>query len=636
MCGIAGSFPWDAQQPADLPALRRAAARMARRGPDADGFFEARGVGFAHRRLSVIDLSGGAQPMVDRATGVALTYNGEIYNFRELRETLQLRGHVFVSHGDTEVLLRAYLEWGSGCLERLVGIYAFAIYDPRNELLLLARDRAGAKPLYYSRTPQGLVFASTVAALQAFDGVGTQPDPEALLHYLTTIRTTLGRQTLLKDVQILEPGSCLVASRNPRGVICLPYWEFPIIRDEDKAAPPMHEAAETVRELVNRAVQEQMVSDVPLGGFLSGGIDSTVIASIAVRHGRFGAYSVGYGDHGCNEWPYVRLAAQALEMPCKEIHLEADSFVQTWSFLIGEKGLPLSTPNEVPIYHLAQALKQEYTVALSGEGADELFGGYVIPYFSAYDFDRARRAPPGPEELPGRVDRAMMRLYQQPHLPDHVTHHFLLNSWIGSALQSAVLHPELLAHTGAVQGHYQSLMNRLAGCSTFDKHLHLHARINLEGLLNRVDSSTMAASVETRVPFTDHRLAEYLFGLPDRYKMIWRDAVAQQQGRLMNAAEIDQRGLVESKVLLRRAFEAQIPAEILARRKVSFPVPFREWLGGPLSAFAAEVLAGSQLVEQVVQPAALRAVLEAPESPAAGMLLWPLVNLALWERSCLR
>ncbi len=635
MCGIAGCFNWDSQAPADSTALRRAAERMVLRGPDAGGFYEKPGVGFAHRRMSVIDLAGGQQPMVDRASGVALTYNGEIYNFRELRETLCQRGHRFETQCDTEVLLRAYLEWGSACLGWLVGIYAFGIVDPRDETLLLARDRVGAKPLVYARTSQGIVFASTVAALRAFDEIGTELDSEAVLHYFTTIRTTFGRQTLLKDIQTLEPGNCLVAIRNPRSAVCLPYWEFPIVSEGDKHTPLMDEAVNTVHDMVSRAVKEQMVSDVPLGGFLSGGIDSTVIASIATRHGTFGAYSVGYGEHGCNEWPYVRLAAQAFDMSCKEIHLDASSFVQTWKLLIRQKGLPLSTPNEIPIYHLARALKQDYTVALSGEGADELFGGYVIPYFSATDFDRARRTPLRTDDLPNRVDRAMMRFYQQPHLPNHVEHHFLLNSWIGSALQSTVLHPELLERTGAVHAHYESLMNRFAGCSTLDKHMHLHARINLEGLLNRVDSSTMAASVETRVPFTDHRLAEYLFGLPDSCKMIWRDAVAQQQGRLMNVAEIDQRNLVESKVLLRRAFKGKIPAEIMARKKVSFPVPFREWLGGSLRAFAQETLLDSRLIEQTVRPEALRAVLDAPESPAAGMLLWPLVNLALWEKECL-
>lgn len=631
MCGIAGFFNWNRAANSKAQTVQRALDRMVLRGPDGDGLHVSNGVAFAHRRLAVIDLAGGAQPLVDAETGVCLTYNGEIYNFKELRTELRQRGHSFQTHCDTEVLLRAYLEWGESCLDHLVGIFAFGIYDPRTEKLFLARDRAGAKPLYIALLPDGIAFASTVAALRAFPEVSGRVDSAAMVHYLTTIRTTLGTQTLLEDVQTIEAGCFLLADRNRKLPSMHRYWEFPVVPDAEKPRPLMEEAVEAVRLMVERAVCEQMNSDVPLGGFLSGGIDSTVIASIATRHGDFNAYSVGYGAQGYNEWPYVSKAADHYQMRCEKLQLDPNDFVDTWRFLMREKGLPLSTPNEVPIYHLAKALKQEYTVALSGEGADEVFGGYIMPYFSAYDFDRARRAPIGEGELPSRVDRAMMRFYQQPNLPDHVDHHFLLNSWISPRLHGSLLLPETAAGFDEVAYFYRSLFSRFEGCSTLDKHMHLHARINLEGLLNRVDSSTMAASVEGRVPFTDHRLAEYLCCMPDDYKMGWRDAVAAQQGRIMNVAEIDQRGLVESKILLRRAFFGDVPAEIMTRRKVSFPVPFREWLGGPLREFAGELLHASELISSHFQPAALEALLEQAENPSAGLMLWPLVNLAMWE-----
>ncbi len=633
MCGIAGFFHWDREAPAQSRSLRHASAQMKLRGPDAGGLYEQNGVGFAHRRLAVIDLSGGSQPMVDRETGVCLVYNGELYNFRALRSELVALGHAFETQCDTEVLLRAYLQWGGACLERLIGIYAFGIYDPRSEELILARDRVGAKPLYFAEMPEGLAFASSVAALRCFEGVGSEVDHDALLHYFSSIRTTMGGRTLLADVSTLEPGTALTASRTHRASRLFRYWEFPIIAPDQKSRPPLSEAVETVREMVTRAVSEQMVSDVPLGGFLSGGIDSAVIASLASRQGEYGAYNVGYAEHGCNEWPYVRMAAEFSGISCREIQLNSDSFVDTWIFLLQEKGLPLSTPNEVPIYHLAHALKEKYTVALSGEGADEVFGGYVTPYFSAYDFDRAPRRP---SAVPGPVERSMSRLYGQGHLSDHVEHHFLLNAWMPPQLLPGVLQPELVKHFAGVQAFYRDLFDRFDGCSTLDKHMHLHARINLEGLLNRVDSSTMAASVETRVPYTDHRIAEYLYGLPDSYRMAWHSEAARIQGQTMNVAEIDQCGLVESKKLLRRAFEQEVPKDILTRRKVSFPVPFREWLGGALHEFAADTLASSPLIREIVQPSALSAIINGAENPAASMQLWPLVNLALWEENALQ
>ncbi|MDF7800897.1 asparagine synthase (glutamine-hydrolyzing) [Pontiellaceae bacterium B1224] len=633
MCGIAGFFSWDSAAPVPSRALRRAGKRMVLRGPDADGFYEQNGVGFTHRRLTVIDLAGGWQPMVDRTSGVCLTYNGEIYNFKALRTELTALGHIFETQCDTEVLLHAYLQWGRACLDRFVGIFSFGIYDPREELLFLARDRMGAKPLYYALTDDGVAFASTVAALRSFDGVGRAVDSEALLHYFSSIRTTMGSRTLLRDVQTLEPGTALVARRSHRAVECVRYWEFPIVPESEKQAPPLAEAVETVRALVEDAVTGQLVSDVPLGGFLSGGIDSSVIASLAAKHGEYGAYNVGYGEHGCNEWPFVRLAAQFAEIQCREIQLSSDGFVDAWTFLMKEKGLPLSTPNEIPILHLARALRQDYTVALSGEGADEVFGGYVTPYFSAYDFDRARRMPP---DAPGALERALLRLYGQDCLPGHVEHHFLLNSWMDPRTQQVLLQPDLAEHLPAVWDFYQGLFDRFEGCSTLDKHMHLHARINLEGLLNRVDSSTMSASVEARVPFTDHRLADYMYRLPDEYRMAWRDETARQQGRIMNVAEIDQRNLVESKLLLRRAFSAVVPPEIMNRRKVSFPVPFREWLGGSLRDFAADTLSSSELVAEVVQRPVLIELIDGADDPAYAMQLWPLVNLALWDEHCLR
>jgi asparagine synthase (glutamine-hydrolysing) len=631
MCGIAGFFGAERRAAVPVDALRLAGERMQLRGPDAAGEWMAEGVGFVHRRLTVIDLAGGWQPMVDAATGVALTYNGEIYNFKVLRRELEGRGHRFLTQSDTEVLLRGWLEWGRRCLDRLVGIFAFAIYDPRVDILFLARDRMGAKPLYFAETASGVQFASTVAALLAFDEVTTEIDEVALLHYFKTIRTTLGAQTLLRDVATLEPGCCLIAQRG-EPVHVQRYWDFPVIPADEKRVVSLEESIETVRAMVEESIQEQMVSDVPLGGFLSGGIDSCVIAAVASRRGVFGAYNVGYEEHACNEWPYVRMAAEHFGVSCREIPLMQAGYADTWQFLLREKGLPLSTPNEVPIYHLAHALRQDYTVALSGEGADELFGGYVTPYFSAYDYDRARRVPLEEGDLPNRTDRAMMRLYQQAHLGSHVEHHFLQNSWIAPNLLPVVVQESLFRQERAVELHYEGLYRQFEGCTTFDKYMHLHARINLEGLLNRVDSSTMAASVEGRVPFTDHRLAEYLFAQPDAHRMNWMDDFSRTQGRVMNVAEIDNRQYVESKILLRRAFSDQIPRPILERKKVSFPVPFREWLGGTMKPFAAEMIQGSALVERYVNPEVLELILNGQENALHGMLLWPIVNLAMWER----
>ncbi len=640
MCGIIGSFDLLDRRPPPVTAVRAGLARMALRGPDGEGLFEVPGLALGHRRLAIIDLHSGQQPLVDGATGAVISFNGEIYNYRELREELSRAGRTFLTHSDTEVLLQAYLEWGVKCVDRLSGMYAFAIYEPRTDRIFLARDPLGVKPLFYSVREGRLLFASSMAALLCLPGLEPEMDLAAVSHYLTTMRTTLGRQSLIAHVQALLPGEFLMAPRGSLDVRPERYWDFPVIAPADKETPGLEIAAERTRELMTRSVREQLVSDVPLGGFLSGGLDSSIIASLAcnLSGGNFNAYSVGYDLDGYNEWPFVRQATAYYNMNCQEVHLDPANYAATWQFLIEQKGLPISTPNEIPIYHLAQALRKDFTVALSGEGADEVFGGYVMPYFSAYDFDRARHEELGPGVEMTAMDKAIRRLYMRPYLSCHVDQFFLLNSWVSFRQKQALLTGDslkLLDGDDAMCSFYEDLFGRFAGCSTFDKHLHVHARVNLEGLLFRVDSSTMAASVEGRVPFTDHRLVEYAFKLPDTYKMDWTSAAAARQGAELNVKEIDRENLVESKRLLRRAFASKVPVDILERRKMSFPVPVREWFGNLLLPFAREVLENSPLNGTLFQKETLRKMVETSMLPDVGMMLWPVVNLCLWHRTLL-
>ncbi len=638
MCGIIGAFNLDENPAAPERAVRAGMERMRRRGPDEEGFFAAPGVALGHRRLAIIDLKTGQQPFTDPATGAVMVFNGEIYNFQSVRRELEARGRRFRTASDTEVLLQAYLEWGTACLDRLAGMFAFAIYDPRDRALLLARDRLGVKPLFYAQRGARLYFASALSALFCFDEIARALDLEAASHYLTTLRTTLGARTLIQDVRALRPGECLAARRGVAAPEVRQYWDFPVRRPADKAQPGLAAAAERVRELLTQSVREQLISDVPLGGFLSGGLDSSVIAALAgqLTGGHFDAYSVGYDQEGYHEWPFVRAATRFHRMHCHEIHLRPEDYPADWQWLIEQNGLPLSTPNEVPIYHLARALKRDFTVALSGEGADEVFGGYVMPYFSAYDFDRARRAAPGPGEPLTPLDKALRRLYRRPYFLCLADHFFELNSWVPFARKQALLTAdawERLRGDEAVCSFYEDLFRRFEGCSTFDIYMHVHARVNLEGLLFREDSSTMAASVEARVPYTDHRVVEYLFSLPDTYKMDWTNPAAAARAGELNVQEVDRAGLVESKILLRRAFVANVPEDILRRRKMSFPVPVREWFGTLLKPVAAAALRESALVGPVIRPAAARQLIETADRPDSGMALWPVTNLCLWQQA---
>jgi asparagine synthase (glutamine-hydrolysing) len=605
---------------------------MQRRGPDGAGFFQSQGVCLGHRRLAILDPESGQQPWVDRSTGVTLVFNGELYNYKALRKELSDLGVQLETSCDTELLLQAYLYWGRACLARIDGMFAFAFYDPREQCCWLARDRLGVKPLYYHFAAGQLRFASSMKALFAFPEVERRVDVASVLHYLRTIRTSLGSRTLVDGVHSLEPGSALYWSWERGGEPDVSsYWQLPHCRSRLTAAEiSFEEASAETRRLLSAAVERQMLSDVPLGGFLSGGIDSSILSHLASSHAgsQFGTFSVGYDQEGFHEWRSIRENAKHHGLQNQEIRLHRADYLSDWSWLIGEKGLPLSTPNEVPIYRLAEAFGSQYKVALSGEGADEVFGGYLLPTFTAFDWDRMSNGV-------GAIDpECFQAAYGSDASGSRQEHFFRMNSWIPKDRVSCLLYlpDRALDREDPVDAYYAKLFREYADDSTFSAYLKVHARVNLEGLLSRLDSSTMAASVEGRVPFTDHTLVEWLFRLPDRYKMDLQAGLRAQDVRRKSVYDLEREGLIESKRLLRNAFAGCVPARILKQRKVSFPVPFFDMFELEWRALYRSMLQSSCGPAQLLR-AEVRAALASQDSVDA-MLAWPLVNLFLWQQEC--
>lgn len=634
MCGIIGEFDFGTTNQIDTAGLKEGMQRMRNRGPDDSGLHQENGLILGHQRLAVIDIQGGHQPSIDKKSRTVLVFNGEIYNFRSVRKQLDAEGIQFATQSDTEVLHQALIQWGPKALNRIEGMFAFALYSPRESSLWLARDPLGIKPLYYAIKNQHLYFASSCSALLAFDAITPAADPIGLSHYLSTIRTSQHNHTLFADIHSLLPGQHLKISRQRPHAEPQTYWQLPITSSNNSLSLSLQEACLEIRSRIHDTISEQLISDVPLGGFLSGGLDSTILAIEASRQtrGHYHAYSVGYPRNGFNEWEHVQTAAAHLNMQCRCIELDEKDYPTTWQHLISQKGLPISTPNEIGIYHLANALKQDYTVALSGEGADEIFGGYTIPQFSAFDFDRApRRSTPQHPLAP-----ALQRLYGCDYIPSRLEHYFMLNSWIPFARKTQMLQPDFwhqtLRQDQALLNHYASIFDRLTECSTFNAYMHIHAGINLEGLLSRVDTSTMAASVEARVPFTDRRIAEFCFQCPDSFKIDFRSPAARQSADTMNITEIIHHNLIDSKRLLRQAYANDTPPSILQRPKVSFAVPFLQSMPEWINQLSPDLLKQSQLIRQIIQPDFRDNLLSQVNTPEAAMTLWPLVNIALWEQ----
>lgn len=631
MCGIIGWISKDANREAPVAAIKNGMTVMKERGPDGSGYNILPGAAFGHRRLAVIDPAGSPQPFVDQTSGMLLVFNGEIYNFRRLRTILREKGHHFTTAGDTEVLLHAYIEWGEECLRQIDGMFAFAVFDPQKRRLFTARDPLGIKPLFYCFNEKFFCFASTIPALRCLPESGGEINFNAVSHYLTTIRTSLGRETLINGIYTQLPGESITVEANG-SITRKCYWQPPVMAAAAKHILPLEEAVQRTRGAVDSSINNQLISDVPLGGFLSGGLDSTILAAVASEaiDEKFLAFGVGYNTKGYNEWKYIKEAAHKFNLNCRIAALNEEMFLPSWRHLVRSKGLPVSTPNEIAIFHLARAVKEHFTVALSGEGADELFGGYIIPMLGALDYDRANQTDHA-------FNTALKRAYGRDFFKNRTDHFLTLNSWMPQSAKAALLSPAVwqsLKNDHNMISFYNRLFDNFKECTTFDAYMHVHTRINLEGLLLRMDSSTMAASVEARVPFATPQLADFLFSLPDYYKINWKDNAAAEAGRNLTAATINQKQIVESKLLLRRAYAHKIPRSVLQRPKVSFAVPFREWLSRGTRCPLLTVLDECPQLQQLFDPKAINKLKAQPDHPLTPMILWPALNLALWMQEC--
>ena len=628
MCGILGIVA----EPGEAVGLNRnelIAMRdvMTSRGPDAAGLFERRNMAFGHRRLCIRDLEGGSQPWISEDGQCVLVYNGEIYNDDALRQELTSRGHRFRSTSDTEVVLEAYREWGEDCPRHLNGMFAFGIYDFRDDSLLLVRDRFGIKPLFLTEAAGQLIFASSPAALLKHPNVSRRPCWPAISHYLTTFRLTLGRATMFDGIRQLLPGEILSVHDGKQRI--RRYWDYPTATENN---PNYGDAVGQLRGLLERAVRDRLVSDVPVGMFLSGGVDSNTIACLVgnALPGRPAA-RCGGGDNSPDFEPARRCAEQT-GFDFDEVRVGPQEYWRCWQEMLAACEMPLSTPTDVILYRLAAEMKKSVGVVLGGEGADELLCGYAVSAWAGHDFDMARQLAEG--IWPGRTNRArrcresLRAQYGRVRFDSPVDHYFSLNSLIPTAAKPRLFQPAVWRQTEEdrpMWNHYRTLLDDQPQISTTDRYARLLHRVNLEGLLSRLDNATMLAGLEARVPYTDHRLVEAMWTLPRRFRI---DVAPEEPEPYLASAALERRGTLRSKRVLRSVAETLMPPERAHRPKASFPTPVADWLSGPWADQVGGILLGSEFGRQVFRPAALDEL--ADHIPQAGMWLWPLVNLLTW------
>lgn len=592
MCGFIGIATASGVRPSvDERALCALRDTMTHRGPDDDGFWQGDRVMLGHRRLIVVDTTDhGHQPMHSGPPERRFTivYNGELYNDDELRADLRAHGVTFGSTCDTETLLEAFARWGEEAFERARGMFACAIYDHARRTLTLARDPLGIKPLYYAFTGDEFVFASEAHAVAAHPKIGKRPDWAMVSAYTTTIRTVLGDRTLYHGVRALRAGQvlrCDLAGDTP---------ELALVETQEgsggEGAPAL------VREAIGDSVRVHLRADVPVCALLSGGLDSTITVALAQRHHTaLRTYAAGEDQGDGADLSHARRVAETLGTRHAEAIVDRGLFTASWPEMVRAQGMPLSTPNEVAIHAVASRLREDgCVVTLSGEGADELFGGYAQPLGNVVHYLKGETEA----STPGAFELAS-------------------NAWAPVEAKGQLFRDEawaMVEQDAWLRAFYDEEFERCAaGARTGDTlaermqpHLRFLRRVNLLGLLQRLDSATMLASVEGRTPFADVRVMRLAESLP-------------------GACKYDPGGEppANTKMVLREAFSDLVPEHVMTRDKASFPLPFTRWMAGH-----EEAVRTSPLVRALYRPEAISLIASQPER--VWNLAWPAINLAHW------
>jgi asparagine synthase (glutamine-hydrolysing) len=627
MCGINGiAFSSRSRRTIDVRVLERMRDSLTHRGPDDAGLFVDGNVGLGHRRLSIVDVATGQQPMTVEDGRLHITYNGEIYNHTDFRAGLEAKGHLYHTHCDTEAILHLYEEHGARCVEHLRGMFAFAIWDQRKRELFIARDRLGIKPLYYVHTDDGsLYFASEIKALLEARAVRPEINFGALPDYLAN-HATSGEETLFCGVRRLLPGHTLLWRDGELKIE--KFWDVHFAPDEDEARRDVDYVDEW-RELFRESVRLRLMADVPLGMFLSGGIDSSAIAAMmsGMVSEPIKTFSVAFTEREANELEYARLVAQKFGTDHHEIVVSPQQFFAALPKLVWHEDEPLAHLASVPLYFVSRLAQEHVKVVLTGEGSDEMLGGYERYRKTIYNLalgaryeglttETMRRAVRQRiEKLPASslVRRKLTRTFLC--LPSDIESIYFDNFAVfPRAMQEKLLTPESKARAGMLDP-YREVRRYLAetdATNLLDKLLYADTKTYLHELLMKQDQMSMAASIESRVPFLDHKLVEFTARLPQRMKLHgWT-----------------------TKYILRRSMKGLLPEAILKRRKMGFPVPVGAWFRGEFRPVIDEYVLGERALSRgYFDPSFVRGLVERHQAGENHEeRLWALVNFEMWLR----
>ncbi len=627
MCGINGiALSTRSGRKLDREMLIRMRDVIKHRGPDDVGIFVDDRVGLGHRRLSIVDVAAGHQPMTNEDGSLQITYNGEIYNHADYRNELEDRGHVYTTHCDTETILHLYEEHGPRCVDYLRGMFAFAIWDARKKELFVARDRLGVKPLYFAHTDDGcFYFGSEIKTLFQTGAVTPELNFRVLPDYLAN-HATSGEETLYRGVRRLLPGHTLVWRDGE--IEINKYWDVSFVKTADERRSDKDFIAEWA-ELFRTSVRLRLMADVPLGMFLSGGIDSSAIAAMmsGMVDEPIKTFSVAFAEREANELEYARIVAEAYKTNHHEVVVSPEQFFEALPRLVWHEDEPLAHPSSVALYFVSLLASQHVKVVLTGEGSDELLAGYgryrktilnlsvgkLYRSFAPSILQTAVRS--GVSGLPtSKVRQKLLRSFLNV-TPDIESIYFDNFAVFPLAMQSGLLSGEAREQAGVLDPYagVRHALEETDARSLLDRLLYADIKTYLHELLMKQDQMSMATSIESRVPFLDHKLVEFTCSLPERLKL---------------------RGGT-TKYILREAMKGVLPEAILSRPKMGFPVPIGAWFRGAYKSVIDEyVLSERAVSRKIFNPEFVRDLVKRHQSGAENHdeRLWALVNFEIWQR----
>ena len=641
MCGIAGIISSEKDESISPNILQRMTDVLYHRGPDDSGFYFDKGVGLGHRRLSIIDLKYGQQPMSNEDGKIWITYNGEIYNFHPIRAELISLNHKFSTNCDTEVVIHAYEQWGIDCLKRFNGFFAFCIWDQNKQRAFLARDRLGIKPLYWALFDNKLLFSSEMPSIFQYPNFPRRACIDAISSYLT-FRQAVWNLNFIQDINKLLPGHYLIYENGEAKIN--KFWELPInINTVDHGEEYYLDG---VFEKLQQAIKMRMMSDVPLGAYLSGGLDSSILVAMMskVNNAPIKTFAIGYEEDQYNEGEYAQIVSNHCNTDHVQILLPRKDYLNLWPKLIRQRGIPLSIPHEVALYQMSMELKKHVTVVLSGEGADELFGGYGRVQRSPMDWEKICFAS---KFIKSPIAKGFNKLFPKNStinllsIDNHMNHFFHVYNWIPFEEKQGLFTAEAssqLHNDDKTINIFRELFNKTNHINPYDRVLHVFEKIHLGCLLDRLDMMSMAASVEARVPFVDHELVEFVTQIPFKYKIRWKSFLHKLWALFYSSFSASE-WLDINKYILRKIGSRLLPPEIFSRKKLGFPTPLDLWIKQGLMEQAREILLDPSVFRRgIFRRDRIENLLNNQQNLKYdfwGKKVWMLMNVELWFQEVL-